>query len=88
MVASTCIDARRIVSHRAKLVSGIVLTLVSLAILALPLAVLLVPLLAHYYTIGASTDLHGMQLLAATGIAGGAGMVGAIWLIASGRKRI
>jgi hypothetical protein len=76
------------VSRRTKLLSGIVLALASFVSLALPLAVLLVPFLARYYTIGVSADLRGMQFLAATGIVGGAGLVGAIWLIASGRKKI
>ena len=75
-------------SRRAKLLAGVVMALVSVAFLALPLAVFLVPLFAHFYTIGISADLHGMQILSATGIAGGASLIGAFWLIVSGRKQV
>jgi len=75
-------------SRRAKMLSGIALLLASLAILALPLSVLLVPLASRYYTVGLSVDLHGLQILVATGIAGGAGLVGAIWLITDGKKGV
>jgi hypothetical protein len=70
-------------------VGGITLAFVSAAVLALPLLIVVGPVLAvwpGYYTVGLSADDKGLQVLLSAAMAGAAGLVGGVWLATSGQK--
>jgi len=76
--------------RRIRKIAGIALAIVSVAALALPLAVIFMPLIGNasgLYKIGISVDETGLRFMAAAGMIGGAGAVASIWLLAGGKRR-
>ena len=69
---------------------GTALVFASIVSLALPVVVVLGPVVSAVYgryTVGMSADMIAIRFLTTAGIGGGAGLVGGIWLAMSGRQK-
>ncbi|HUO93232.1 MAG TPA: hypothetical protein VMU22_09935 [Rhizomicrobium sp.] len=77
-------------TDRALRAVATVLGVASIAALFVPLAVILTPLIGNItglFTIGITTNSAGLRFVGLAGTLGGAGLVGAFWLMANARRK-
>ena len=76
--------------NRSRLTLGLLLAVASGLLLVLPLLIAFAPLAADLVglsTVGFSADPRGLRAIAGSGIIGGAGFVGGIWVAVSSRRQ-